>query len=198
MTEREKMISGKLYDSSMDGLPQDRARARKLTFRYNNSHPDDLAERQEILRELLGEMKGRVYIEAPFRCDYGYNITVKGRLYINYNCVMLDCAPITIGENVMMGPNVGIFTAGHPVDPEIRLDGREYAFPVTIGNNVWIGGNVTINGDVTIGDNVVIGSGSVVTRDIPPNVVAAGNPCRVIREIGPRDKEYYFKDHKIE
>lgn len=130
----------------------------------------------------------------PFHCDYGKNIEVGENFFANYNCIILDVAKVTIGKNVMFAPNVSIYTAGHPIHPDSRNSGYEYGIPVTIGDNVWIGGSVVINPGVTIGNNVVIGSGSVVTKDIPDNVIAVGNPCRVIREITEEDRKYYYKD----
>ena len=139
-----------------------------------------------------------MFIEQPFRCDYGKNIEVGNNFFANYNCVILDVAKVTIGENVMFAPNVSIYTAGHPIHPESRNSGYEYGIPVTIGNNVWVGGNVVITPGVTIGNNVVIGAGSVVTKDIPDNVIAVGNPCRVIREITEEDRKYYYKDKEFD
>lgn len=134
----------------------------------------------------------------PFRCDYGYNISFGKNFYSNYNCTMLDCAKITISDNVMFAPNVSLFTATHPIDAEKRNSGIEFAMPITIGNNVWIGGNSVVMPNVTIGNNVVIGAGSVVTKDIPDNCIAVGNPCRVLREISEQDKIYYFKGKRFE
>lgn len=137
------------------------------------------------------------YIESPFAFDYGYNISIGENFYANHNCIILDCAKVTIGDNVIFAPNVSIFTAGLPTHFEQRNKDPEYAFPITIGNNVWIGGNVVINPNIRVGYNVVIGSGSIVTKDIPANCVAAGNPCKVLRKITDKDKQYYFKDLKI-
>ena len=139
-----------------------------------------------------------VYFEPPFHCEYGKHITLGENFYSNAGCVMLDVARIRIGNNVMFGPNVSIYTAGHPLHPDSRNSGYEYGIPVTIGNNVWIGGCCVILPGVTIGDNAVIGAGSVVTKDIPANVCAAGNPCRVIREITEADRPYYYKDRKFD
>jgi maltose O-acetyltransferase len=137
---------------------------------------------------LFGCVKGNFFIEPPFHCDYGCNIEIGENFYANYNLVILDCAKVTIGDNVLIGPNVGIYTAGHPLHFELRKEELEFASPITIEDNVWIGGNVVLNPGVTIGRNSVIGSGSVVTKDTLANVVAAGNPCRVIREITDADK----------
>ena len=147
-----------------------------------------IEERNELLRSLFGSVKGNFFIEPPFRCDYGCNIEIGENFYANYNLVILDCAKVTIGDNVLIGPNVGIYTAGHPLHFELRNEEWEFACPITIEDNVWIGGNVVLNPGVTVGRNSVVGSGSVVTKDIPANVVAAGNPCRVIRESTDADK----------
>lgn len=198
MTEKEKMLEGKLYKSFGEELLNERQYAKELIFDFNALRPTEIEKRNEIIKKLFGKTKDNFFIEPPFRCDYGYNIFIGDNFYSNYNCTILDCAKVTIGDNVLFAPNVSLFTAGHPVDSELRNTGAEYAFPITIGNNVWIGGGVIVNPGVTIGNNVVIGSGSVVTKDIPVNVIAAGNPCRIIREITDKDKIYYFKNYKVE
>lgn len=187
-SEKEKMLSGRLYKSFDAELLAERQRAKEIVFRYNSLQPSLIEERNELLRSLLGSVKGNFFIEPPFRCDYGCNIEIGENFYANYNLVILDCAKVTIGDNVLIGPNVGIYTAGHPLHFELRNEELEFASPITIEDNVWIGGNVVLNPGVTIGRNSVVGSGSVVTKDIPANVVAAGNPCRVIREITDADK----------
>lgn len=192
-SEKEKMLDGELYLAFGEELFSDRQRAKDLVFEFNNLHPNKVSERNKIIEKLLGSVGEGFFIEPPFRCDYGYNIKWGARSYSNYNLVILDCADVIIGDDVLIGPNVSIFAAGHPVDPELRSSGLEYAFPVKIGNKVWLGGGVIINANVTIGENSVIASGSVVTKDIPANVVAGGNPCRVIREINEIDKTRYFK-----
>lgn len=173
-------------------------KARKLTQRYNSLDCDDFDGMREILNELLGAHGERCMFTQPFRCDLGFNIFVGEDFHANYNCTVLDVGRVTIGNNVMFGPNVSIFTAGHPLHPEIRNSGYEYGIPVTIGDNVWIGGNTTILPGVTIGEGCVIGAGSVVTKDIPDNVVAAGNPARVLRTIGEADRQYLYKDRKFD
>ena len=145
--------------------------------------PSDFEKRKALLKEILGNTKENVWVESDFWCDYGYNINVGENFYANHNLVILDGAKVTFGDNVFIGPNCGFYTPEHPINPEERNKGLEYAKPITIGNNVWIGGSVTILGGVTIGDNVVIGAGSVVTKNIPPNVVAVGNPCKIIKKI---------------
>lgn len=187
-SEKEKMLSGILYKSFDAELLAERQRAKEIVFRYNSLQPSMIEERNELLKSLFGSVKGNFFIEPPFRCDYGCNIEIGENFYANYNLVILDCAKVTIGDNVLIGPNVGIYTAGHPLHFELRNEEWEFACPITIEDNVWIGGNVVLNPGVTIGRNSVVGSGSVVTKDIPANVVAAGNPCRVIREITDADK----------
>lgn len=186
--EKDKMLSGELYKSFDAELLAERQRAKEIVFRYNSLQPSMIEERNELLKSLFGSVKGNFFIEPPFRCDYGSNIEIGENFYANYNLVILDCAKVTIGDNVLIGPNVGIYTAGHPLHFELRNEEWEFACPITIEDNVWIGGNVVLNPGVTVGRNSVVGSGSVVTKDIPANVVAAGNPCRVIREITDADK----------
>lgn len=196
-SEKEKMLTQQPYLASDKELSQERIFAQKTCFEVNSLSPELLEERNTILKKLLGATIDKFYIEPPFHCDYGYNITLGENFYSNYNLIILDCAEVHIGDNVMLAPNVSIFTAGHPIDAEKRNQGWEYAIPVTIGNNVWIGGNTVINPGIKIGDNTVIGSGSVLTRDIPANVIAAGNPCKVIREITEDDRQYYFRKRKF-
>lgn len=193
-TEKEKMISGKPYKAFGKELFAERQYAKEQLYILNSLHPNKVEERDEILKKLLGKTKNNFFIEPPFRCDYGYNIELGENFYSNYNLIILDCAKVSIGDNVLIAPNVGIYTAGHPVHYEKRNEQYEYAFPIEIGNNVWIGGNVVINPGVSIGDNTVIGSGSVVTKNIPANVIAVGNPCKVVREITDDDKKYYYKN----
>lgn len=194
MDMKERMIAGLPYIGGKDGLDKLFFKARYLQNEFNNSDPSDLESRERILGELLGSMGENAYFEPPFRCDYGFNISVGKNFYSNFNLVILDPAPVTIGDNVFIAPNVSIYTAGHPIHHEIRNTGYEYGIEVKIGNNVWIGGNTVINPGVTIGDNTVIGSGSVVTKDIPSDVIAVGNPCKVLRKITDEDKKYYYKD----
>ena len=194
MDERERMVAGLPYRAWKDGLPEARLRAKRLWTKYNSMDFEDEAGRAAVLDELIGKHGKHFYIEAPFRCDYGTYITLGENFYANYNCTILDIAPVTIGDNVMLAPGVGIYTAGHPVHPDARRSGYEYGRPITIGDDVWIGAHSVICPGVTIGAGAVIGAGSVVTRDIPANVVAAGNPCRVLRTITEEDKKYYFRD----
>ncbi len=198
MTEKEKMLDGKPYKASVEELVSERQCAKEMIFDYNTLRPNEAYKRNEIIKKLFNNAGNNFYIEPPFRCDYGYNISVGENFYTNYNCIILDCAKVTIGNNVLIAPNVSLFTAGHPIHFELRNESLEYAFPISIGNNVWIGGGVIVNPGITIGDNVVIGAGSVVTKDIDPNSIALGNPCKVIREITDDDKQYYFKNFKID
>lgn len=173
------MLRGELYDANGDStLIEDRRKCKELCHDYNQLRPSQTEERNMILRQILGEVKGNLLIEQPFHCDYGYNIRVGNNFYSNHNLVILDCAPVTFGDNVFIAPNCGFYTAGHPLDVVDRREGLEYAYPITVGNDVWIGAQVCVLPGVTIGDNVVIGAGSVVTHDIPSNTVAFGNPCR--------------------
>lgn len=189
MTEKEKMISGQFYNPIDEELENDRNRAKDLCFDFNSLRPSQGKEKEAMIKQLLGETGENVWVEQPFHCDYGYNISVGEHFYANHNCVILDCTKVTIGHHVFLAPNVGIYTATHPLDAETRNQFIENAEPVTIGNNVWIGGGVTIVPGVTIGDNTVIGAGSVVVKDIPSNVLAVGNPCKPVRTITPEEKE---------
>ena len=189
---------GALYDANYDTeLIAERTAAKELCFELNNLRPSMVAERDEIVRRLLGQVGKNCCIESPFHCDYGYNIVAGDNFYMNVGCVILDGARVTFGDNVFVAPHCGFYTAGHPLDHERRNAGLEYALPITIGNNVWIGAQVCVLPGMTIGDNSVIGAGSVVTKDIPAGVLAAGNPCRVIREISEADKLRYSKIVKL-
>lgn len=181
MSEKEKMRRGLWYNPNDVELTGERQHAQNVCYAYNQRHPHKHAERQTILRLLLGNIKSCVMIEPSFYCDYGYNISIGNNFYANHNCVILDPAEITFGDNVFIGPNCGFYTAEHPLDAERRCLNLERARPIKIGDNVWIGGNVVILPGVTIGNNVVIGAGSVVTKSIPSDNVAYGNPCRVHR-----------------
>lgn len=198
MNQKERMMAGLPYKAWMDGLSEERMDNKKRIFRFNHLPPENVEEQDRLIREILGKTGREVHIEAPFHCDYGYNIEVGDNFFANYNLIILDVGKVRIGKNAQIAPNVAIYTAGHPIHPESRNSGYEYGISVTIGDNVWIGGNAVIMPGVTIGDNVVIGAGSVVTKDIPANVIAAGNPCRVIREITDDDREYYYKDRKFD
>ena len=184
MTEKEKMLSGMLYSAVDKQLLEELYAVKEVIHRYNSMSPADNAGKLEILKGLLGNIgDDDIIINQPFYCDYGKQISVGKRFFANFHFTVLDEAKVTIGDDCFIGPNVSIYTACHSTDPVERNTRQEWAEPVTIGNNVWIGGSVTILPGVTIGDNVTIGAGSVVVKDIPSNVVAAGNPCRVIRRI---------------
>lgn len=193
MTEKERMLSGRLYSANDLELKADSKKSRMLTRLFNNTTEEQKDYRVKLLKELFEKTGENIYIEPPFRCDYGSNISVGNNFYANFDCVILDVCKVEIGENVMFAPRVCIYTAGHPIDAEVRNTGLEFGKSVKIGDNVWIGGSTVINPGVTIGNNVVIGSGSVVTKDIPDNVIAVGNPCRVLREITQEDKLYWEK-----
>lgn len=181
-SEKEKMLAGNFYYAGDEELTKEREYARNLIFEFNHSRPSENDKKQRVLKQLI-TAKGLFYIEGPFYCDYGYNIEVGENFYANYGCTILDVNKVKIGDNVMLAPNVQIYTAAHPIDPTERVTGKEFAKPIIIGNNVWIGGGAIICPGVKIGDNVTIGAGSVVTKDIPDDVIAAGNPCRVIKNI---------------
>lgn len=183
ITEKQRMLAGELYLASDPELVKERQRARDLLREYNATWTAEIPRRLAILSRLFGQIGPRVEIEPPFRCDYGYNIFAGDGLYMNFGCVVLDCAPVHIGENVLFGPYVQLLAADHPRDPELRRGGRELAAPIRIGGNVWIGGGAIVCAGVSIGDDTTIGAGSVVTSDIPARVVAAGNPCRVLRTL---------------
>lgn len=193
MNNRERMLAGLPYKPGRDGLAALYLACRRRIYEYNNLHPDEAGKRRKLIREILGKCGKHLLIEAPFHCDYGIHIEVGENFYANFNCVILDVARVIIGNNVMLAPNVAIYTASHPLHWQSRNSGYEYGREIRIGDNVWLGGNVIVNPGVTIGNNVVVGSGSVVTRDIPDNMLAAGNPCKIIREIGEDDRKYYFK-----
>jgi maltose O-acetyltransferase len=181
-SEKEKMLASKFYNASDEELVKERDYARNLTFEFNHTSPSDKEKRQGIIKHLI-IAKDSFLIEAPFYCDYGYNIEVGENFYANFGCIILDVNKVQIGDNVLLAPNVQLYTAAHPSDPTERRNGKEFAKPIVIGNNVWIGGGTIICPGVKIGDNVTIGAGSVVTKDIPDNVVAVGNPCKIIREV---------------
>ena len=192
MTEWEKAQAGFLYDANYDSdLIDMRTKCADLCYEFNMCRPSDVTKRQEVLHKLFGQIKGNVVVTAPFYCEYGVNISVDENFYTNHNVTILDGAKVTFGDNVFIAPDCVFSTAGHPIDTEQRNLGLEIALPITVGDNVWIGTNVSVLPGVTIGSNVVIGAGSVVNRNIPDGVIAAGNPCRVIRKITEEDKKKY-------
>lgn len=184
MSEKEKMLLGEIYDANYDKeLINERTKAKDLCYEYNHLKPSQTNERTEIMKKILGKTKDNFLIEQSFECDYGYNIEIGENFYSNHNLVILDANKVVFGDNVFIGPNCGFYTAGHPLDAETRNKGLEYAKPIKVGNDVWFGGNVVVLPGVKIGNNVVIGAGSVVTKDIPENSIAVGNPCKVIKNI---------------
>ena len=195
MNMHERIMNGKLFTDMCEGMPQERLEAKKRMKAFNDSDPADFEGRAKMMKEMFKEGEG-IWVEPPIYFCYGTHISVGKGSYINVNCNFIDDGLIGIGKAVMFGPGVTIATVGHPINPAMR----EYMYTdhVKIGDNCWIGVNVTICPGVTIGENTVIGAGSVVTGDIPANVVAVGNPCRVVREINEHDMEYYYKDRKID
>ena len=183
MTELEKMLQGLMYDPADETLSEMRKRAREFTERYNMTPRSQKRERQQILNELFGQETVNASIEPHFNCDYGSNISIGKNFYANFSCVILDVAKVTFGDNCMLGPQVGIYTAGHPLDPVERNAGKEFGKPITIGDNCWIGGHATLNPGVTLGNNVVVASGAVVTKNFGDNVVIGGNPARAIKQL---------------
>lgn len=187
-SEKDKMLAGKIYDANYDQeLVAARVDAKELCYDFNHARPSEEAKRQGIIRQLLGKTGNQFEITGPFYCDYGFNIEIGENFYANHNLVILDGAKVAFGDNVFVAPDCGFYTAGHPQDADRRNKGLEYAKPITVGNNVWFGGGVKVMPGVTIGDGAVIGGGSVVTKDIPANMIAVGNPCKPIREITEAD-----------
>ena len=192
MTELEKMTAGHLYQAFDPELAAARQRARRLMRRLNgDAGVLPPMEREALLRELFGSAGKSPFVEPNFRCDYGFNIFVGDNFYANFDCILLDICPITIGNNVLLGPRVGIFTASHPLDAQVRATSLECGQPITIGDDVWLGGGVIVNPGVTIGSGTIVGSGSVVTHDLPGGVIAVGNPCKVLRPLTDEDAAYW-------
>ena len=198
MDQKERMLKNLPYKAWLDGLSEERLENKKRIYRFNHMPPEEWDRQDELLKQILGRTGRFAHVEPPFHCDYGYNIEVGENFFANYNLTVLDVARVRIGANAQIAPNVSIYTAGHPIHPDSRNSGYEYGIDVTIGDNVWLGGNACVMPGVTIGNNVVIGAGSVVTKDIPDNVIAVGNPCRVVREITEADRDYYFRDRKFD
>ena len=183
LTHKQKMLAGELYLATDPELTAEHLRAQALVERLNATPISDLAIRLTLARELFGSIGDDVVLKPDFRCDYGYNISIGTRTFINYNCVFLDCNRITIGVDVQIAPGVHIYTAAHPLDAATRRSGLEYARPVTIADNVWLGGGAILCPGIEIGENTIVGAGSVVTRSLPANIMAVGNPCRLVREL---------------
>ena len=198
MNQKERMLAGLPYKAWLDGLSEERMENKKRIYRYNSLSPEQGEEQAALIKEIIGKCGENIWIETPFHCDYGWNIEVGENFFANYNLTILDVGKVVIGKNAQIAPNVSIYTAGHPVHPDSRNTGYEYGIGVTIGDNVWLGGNTVINPGVTIGNNVVIGAGSVVTKKLPDDVIAVGNPCRVLRKITEEDRKYYFKDREFD
>lgn len=198
MSQKERMLTNKLYLADSEELLMERKHANELMFKFNNCNPNDEIRKKSLLKKLIPNIGKNYRIKQPFFCDYGYNIYIGDNFFANYNCTILDVASVTIGNNVKLAPNVSILTAAHPIDPIIRNTNYEFGININIGNNVWIGGNTVILPGVKIGNNCVIGAGSVVTKNIPSDAIAVGNPCKVIRFLQEKDKKFYFKDKKID
>ena len=198
LTNRERMQCGKLYICTDEEIAAEQLKCLDRLYDFNQTRPTQKELRAELLRELLAEVGENCYVEPPLHANWGCHTHFGNNVYANFNLTLVDDTDIFVGDNVMFGPNVVLATAGHPVDPELRRRVAQFNLPVHIGNNVWLGAGVVVLPGVRIGDNSVIGAGSVVTKDIPPNVVALGNPCRVFREITEHDREYYYKDLKVD
>ena len=195
---RERMKDGRLYFCTDEAIANEQLQCLELLYDYNQTRPTEQPKRRELLKVLLAEVGENCYIEPPLHANWGRNTHLGSNVYANFNLTLVDDTDIYIGDSVMIGPNVTIATAGHPVDPELRRKVAQFNIPVRIGNNVWIGAGAVILPGVTIGDDSVIGAGSIVTKDIPAGVVAVGNPCRVLRPISERDREFYYKDRKVD
>ncbi len=191
MTEWERAQKGLIYNDFDEDLFLRRVAAKKLFKAYNKTDDEETELRDRILRQLFARVGKNVWIEPDFRCEFGKNIVIEDDVYINFGCIILDCAEVTIGSHTLIGPNAGLYAANHCTDATERINGGCYSKPIHIGKNVWLGGDVKVVGGVTIGDNTIIGAGSIVIKDIPSNVIAAGNPCKVIREITEKDKTDY-------
>ena len=199
MTNLEKMRSGEIYDPSEADIMDEQVKCLEKQYDYNLTRPSEGARRAAMLQEMFAEAGEGCYIEPPLHANFGGRHVHFGKwIYANYNLTLVDDTHIYVGDETMFGPNVTLATAGHPINPELRARGLQYNLPVRIGRNCWLGAGVIVMPGVTIGDNTVIGAGSIVTKDIPSGVVAVGNPCRVLREVGEHDKIYYWRDKKID
>lgn len=199
MTERERMDKGLIYDPVDDAIIKEQNSYLELLYDFNSTRPSELEKRSELLKKMFGKIGDECYIEPPFHANWGgKHVFMGNKVYANFNLTLVDDGNIFIGDKVMFGPNVTVATANHPILPELRERMLQYNKDIHIGNNVWIGAGVIIVPGISIGENSVIGAGSIVTKDIPENVVAVGNPCRVIREIGEHDRKYFYKNEKID
>ncbi len=199
MTEKDKLHTGDIYFPGDPEIHKEQTACQEKLYDFNQTRPGELEKRTAMLKEMFAEIGEGCYIEPPLHANFGGKHVHFGNwIYANYNLTLVDDTHIYVGSDTMFGPNVTIATAGHPIDPELRGRGLQYNMPVRIGNNCWLGAGVIVMPGVTIGDNTVIGAGSVVTKDIPAGVVAVGNPCRVLREVGQHDREFYFKDRRID
>lgn len=199
MKQYERMLEGKIYDPFDPEIIKEQSGCMELLYEYNATRPGEPDKREELLKKMFGSIGEGCYIEPPLHANWaGKHVFMGNQVYANFNLTIVDDANIYIGDKVMFGPNVTIATANHPINPQLREKGMQYNKEVHIGNNVWIGAGAIIVPGITIGDNSVIGAGSVVTRDIPANVVAVGNPCRVMREIGEHDREFFFREERID
>lgn len=197
MTEWERMQKGLVYNDFDQDLFNKRVEAKKLFKAYNKTDDEEIDLRNKIMKQLFKNVGENVWIEPDFRCEFGKNITIGDNVYINFGCIILDCSEVTIGSHTLLGPNIGLYAANHSTDATERINGGCYGKPIHIGNNVWLGGDVKVLQGVTIGDNTIIGAGSIVTKDIPDNVIAVGNPCKVIRKITEEDKTDYLERMEI-
>lgn len=196
---RERMAEGRLYDPGDEGIMSEQRERMEVLYDYNATRPSETERRRGLMKKMLAEAGEGCYIEPPFHANFGgAHVHFGHHVYANFNLTVVDDGHIYVGNRVQMGPNVTIATAGHPTDPEYRRAGLQFNMDVHIGDNVWIGAGAVLLPGVTVGENAVVGAGSVVTRDIPAGVLAAGNPCRVIRELGERDREYYYRDRRID
>lgn len=197
MTEWERLQQGLIYNDFDEDLFERRDAAKKLFKAYNKTNDNEGELRNKILQQLFKQIGKNVWIEPDFKCEFGKNITIEDDVYINFGCIILDCAEVTIGSHTLFGPNIGLYTVNHSTDAQERINGGCYGKPIHIGKNVWLGGDVKVLAGVTIGDNTIIGTGSIVTKDIPSNVIAVGNPCKVIRKITDKDKTEYSKRMRL-
>ena len=198
MTEKEKQHTGDIYFPGDPEIHAEQTLCQEKLYDFNQTRPSELEKRTAMLKDMFAEVGEGCYIEPPLHANFGGKFVHFGSwVYANYNLTLVDDTHIYVGDDTMFGPNVTIATAGHPIAPELRCRGLQYNMPVRIGRNCWLGAGVIVLPGVTIGDNVVIGAGSIVTKDIPSNVVAVGNPCRVLREVGEKDREFYFRDRRI-